>query len=148
MVDLPKFLGDTLANLGNASVLRERLSLAKDQAEALEKKVKELEKENANLKEENLQLSTELKTALDARAVEDAFVPHRGALFKRDAKGGFHQAVYCPNCRTVVGALEDFMPYCCDGCGWNSSFKGRDLRNILFVLRKKADGQSPSLTLL
>jgi hypothetical protein len=140
--DLPRLLGDALANLQNASVLRERLSLAKELAEILDKKVKELEEKNTNLKKENLRLSTELKTILDTTAEEDAFVPYRGALFKRDPKGGYRQEVYCPNCRMVVGALGDFVPYYCDGCGWNSTFKAKDFRTILFVLNKEpATGQ-------
>lgn len=127
VIDLSKMLADALANAGMSSVLKERLSLAKDQAEALEKKAKELEREIADLKEQNRSLAT----ALEGKTVKEEFVEHRGALFKRKPKGGYHLAVYCPRCRHSAGTLEDFFHFSCDACSWASSFTGRELEGIL-----------------
>jgi hypothetical protein len=70
VIDLSKWLSDMMANAGISSVLKERLSLAKDQAE-------DLEKENADLKEQNLRLVT----ALDDKTVEEEFVEQSGSHF-------------------------------------------------------------------
>ena len=118
---------------GSAAILRERLALIADQARAQEKQLAESQRRVADLEQENAQLKTKLAAA--ARA--DEFVEHRGALFKRKADGGYHQAVYCPLCHKPTGSLIDEMVYSCtEACGWVGTFTPRQLPKIMSELPK------------
>ena len=87
---------------GSASILRERIELAKEQYAALERRVAELTKELATVKGQNEVLRKRLSTV----AVPDKYVPSRGVLWLRTADG-FEPEPYCPKCKTV---MVDFPP--------------------------------------
>ena len=120
-----------LADIPTNAVLRERLAFAAEQAKALEKKVEQLESENTALKKEN----SRLKAELSAKAREEQFVEHRGALFKRKPDGTYHEAVYCPLCQKPTGSLIDEMVYSCtESCGWVGTFTPRQLQKVMAEL--------------
>lgn len=70
-------------------------------------------------------------------ATQAAFVEFSGALFKRKPSGGFHNAVYCPRCKTPT---SDFPPgdrFNCTGCNWFSTFTAFELNTVLEQLHKE-----------
>lgn len=71
--------------------------------------------------------------ALEGRhkAEQSEFEEHRGAVFKRRAKGGFHKAVYCPGCASVASPFEGTQQFHCDSCQWSSSFSVSELPSVL-----------------
>src|SRR6266567_2170886 len=84
---------------GSANIMKERLVLVKEQAEALDRKNQELTganqelmRENAELKKENANLKAKVASATKA----EEFVEFEGAAFKRKADGNFDHAIYCP----------------------------------------------------
>ena len=122
---------DLLSNIPTVPVLKERIALIREQAQALEKQIEKLESEVAALKKQNAELHAQL--AAKSRAEE--FVEHRGALFKRKPEGGYHLAVYCPICHKPTGAIDDQIPFACTNhCGWMGSFTPRDLLKIIAEL--------------
>ena len=56
------------------------------------------------------------------------FVEHRGAFFKRNPAGGYHDAVYCGVCKkpTATGSYHVASNFKCS-CGWQSEFTKGDL---------------------
>jgi hypothetical protein len=88
---------------GSSAVLDKHLAFVREQALALEKQVNDLQRENDNLKKHVADLLAKVtsKTALDE------FVECRGALFKRKPTGGYHNAVFCPDCRGTMTSLMD-----------------------------------------
>ena len=112
---------------GSAAVLRERLGLFSDKVEALEQKLVELQKENAALKEELGQAKNQLK----AKAAMEEFVEHWGALFKRKIAGGYHEAVFCPDCRGPMFSFMGDMPFHCSPCKRSMNFTGNQLAEVM-----------------
>src|SRR5438552_15570882 len=88
---------------GSATIMGERLNLARDQAQALEKQLAALVVENAALKQRVAQLEQQVA----AQTALEEFVECRGALFKRKPGGGYHLAVYCPHCNKPVASIEN-----------------------------------------
>lgn len=112
---------------GSAAIMKERLELIREQVQAREKQIANLEDENTALRRRVAQLEGQLvaKTALEE------FVECRGALFKRKAGGGFHQAVFCPRCRGPMMSLMDETPFHCGPCKVSVSFAGHQLREVM-----------------
>src|SRR4051794_29856837 len=79
------------------------------QAQALVKQVADLQAENATLKKR----VSDLQAQIASNTVSDEFVECRGALFKRKPGGGYHNAVYCPDCHGPKMSLMDEIPFGC-----------------------------------
>jgi hypothetical protein len=112
---------------GSAAIMRERLDLIRDQAQALEKKMADLQDENTRLKKR----IAELEADLAAKTKRNEFVEHRGALFKRKPTGAYHNAVFCPDCEGPMMSLEGELPFHCGPCKRSVSFSGRELPEIM-----------------
>ncbi len=123
---LDKFIGQIPTN----SVLRERATFLKEQAEELERRLARVEEENRELREQ----LEECQAQVARLKPEEEFFEHRGALFKRKVDGSWDKVVYCPNCRQSTSALEPFMPFRCANCHWLSPFKGQDLEQVMSEL--------------
>lgn len=121
---------ELLADIPTNAVLRERITLIREQAQALEKQVAQLQHENATLK---MRVS-DLESQASSTAAAGEFVECRGALFKRKPAGGYHLAVYCPRCRGPMMSLEDELPFHCGPCRVSVSFTGRDLSSVMAEL--------------
>ena len=121
-----KELLGTVGTVATNDVLRERLTLAVERGERLEKEKESLERRATQLEEQLREAQDQL---LAARKAEE-FVEHRGALFKRKG-GAYVEAVYCPRCKVSVGSMESVTPYYCDACTWMADFTGRDLAGIM-----------------
>ena len=111
---------------GSAIVRGDHIALLREQLQIAEKQIAKLEKENGDLKTELA--ATEAR--LNAKTIPEEFVEYRGALFKRNASGGYHLTVYCPNCRRVATTIDEHFPYSCN-CGWAVEFTPHDLDGIL-----------------
>jgi len=62
-----------------------------------------------------------------SRLTSEQFTEHKGAFFKRNPNGGYHEAVYYGICKspTATGSYHIASYYKCK-CGWISSFtKGK-----------------------
>jgi hypothetical protein len=96
-------------------------------AQALEKQVAELQQENASLKKRVAEFQAQIasKTALEE------FVECRGAFFKRKPTGGYHNAVFCPDCRGPMMSLMNELPFNCHKCKRSVGFTGNDLREVM-----------------
>ena len=114
---------------GSAAILKEHLSFLKAKLGALKDEVTKREKENADLKSKVAELEEKLTSAL----ILETFVEKRGALFKRRAGGGYHNAVYCPRCRQSTSPFLPGEEFSCK-CGWFSSFTERELQRVLNAL--------------
>jgi hypothetical protein len=115
---------------GSATIMRERLTLIRDQMQALEKKVADLQTENAALVERN----GELERQVLASARSEEFVEHRGALFKRRPGGGYSEQPYCFVCRKPMSSHVGIGNYHCM-CGYTADFTGDDLPTVMRGLR-------------
>lgn len=137
LTDLTVKLIDSAKDRKFAGELREiqRMvaALQSEHADIHEKRIS-LMTENAELKQRiaGLEMAlTESKRKLsEDQRQRDEFVEHRGALFKRMPGGGFHEAVYCPNCKRSTGSLDRMIPYSCT-CGWLATFEPYKLPNVL-----------------
>lgn len=89
---------DLLADIPTNAVLRERLTLIREQAEIQEKQLAEARAENAKLKDKTAALEKQVNAKPG-----DEFVEHRGGFFKRKPEGGYHTAVYCARCKGPRG---------------------------------------------
>lgn len=116
---------------GSSSILRERLLLMKEKVECLEKEVSDLKEALCDSQKE----ITKLRKQIEEKAPSEEFVEHRGVLFKR-LGGGYHQAVFCPNCQTSMFSLHNIAPYQCSKCGFIADFKGSSLNGIISALPK------------
>ena len=120
-------IGKLLSQVPANSVLRERIALAKEQAEAIEKRTAQLEEENAQLREQVHKLEDELASLRTPKE----FTEHRGALFKRKSDGSWERVVYCPGCKRSTFSLEKMLPYHCNVCKWSADFTGRELEEVM-----------------
>ena len=105
-----------LAGIPVNAVLRERIAALIEDNERLSKQVVELEQENAALKKQEGSHRSQILAASSPAEFEE----HRGALFKRKPGGGYHLAVYCPNCKRSASSFH-VLPYECS-CGWSGDF--------------------------
>ena len=97
------------------------------QAQTLEKQVSDLQQENASLKKR----LADLQAQIASKAALDEFVECRGAFFKRKPTGGYHNAVFCPDCRGPMMSLMDELPFGCHKCKRSVSFTGHDLPAVM-----------------
>ena len=112
---------------GSAAIMQERLNLLRDQAQALEKKLAEFQTENDALKKR----VGELEAQIAVKTARDEFVECRGALFKKKATSGYHEAVYCPDCRSPMMSLDKELPFHCSPCKRSIGFTGYDLPEVM-----------------
>ena len=108
---------------GSAVVRGDHIELLREQLRLVDKRVAELELENSDLKAK--------LAGAERKTMTEEFVEYRGALFKRNATGGYHLTVYCPNCRRVAGTIDEHFPYSCAGCRWAVEFTPHDLPDII-----------------
>jgi hypothetical protein len=132
---------DALKDLPVSDILRERLSLALDQASASEKKLEELRTENADLKAElklarfDLTKKGEELTTLREAMKEEVRI-FRSIEFRRGARTGGRWAAFCPKCHCPAQAHE-LLEYvhCSDHkCQWISPVIGHDLETVIASL--------------
>ena len=127
---LIEYLDKLVVEHGSSVVADKHRDFIRAQAAALEKKVAELEAENATLKKRVGQLETELA----ARSRAEEFEECHGALFKRNPRGGYHTAVYCPHCKQSAGCIPGSyghdVPYNCK-CGWVATFTPCGLEYVM-----------------
>lgn len=114
---------------GSAAILKEHMAFLQAKISALKDEVSKREKENSDLKAK----VADLEKKLVAFAVAEDFVEERGALFKRRASGGYHNAVYCPKCRQSASPFPPGEEFNCQ-CGWFSSFTEGELPDVLKAL--------------
>jgi len=127
-----EYIDKLIAERGSATVLRERLALLKEQAQPVLDEAAQLREENATLKQRVAQLEAELS----AKARRDEFVEHRGALFKLNPRGGYHQAVFCPKCLGPMSSTDHLVDYSCESCRLSVDFTGRQLSAVLSELSR------------
>jgi hypothetical protein len=111
---------------GSAAVLEKHRDLVLEQVRSLEKRQVELEVENASLKTKIAELEEKL-----ASQTPPEFVESHGALFKRKAEGGYHEAVFCPRCKGPMFALSPGVPFQCGPCKILVNFNKRDYHSIV-----------------
>jgi len=65
--------------------------------------------------------------------IRPKFTEFYGAFFKRNPNGGYHDAVYCGNCKSPTSTqgqgIYDHEKFICH-CGWKSSFTLGQLKGI------------------
>lgn len=124
-------LTDILKEIPTSGVLRERVALA-------EQKYESLERENETLKKENAKLKGELE-AVRRKVPNPAFVEARGVLFKRRENGGYEPDPYCPECQRVMTCYEPtVVPATCDRCKITAPFRQHQIPQIIAELRATA----------
>jgi len=114
---------------GSSAVLKEWLFLLQDKIVLLKEAVSKLEQDKSNLKTQIEVLQIKLASASNAKQ----FREERGALFKRRAVGGQHQAVYCPRCRQTASPSPPGSELNCN-YGWFWSFTEEELASVLSQL--------------
>lgn len=127
MSELIKSISDLVGAIPVNSVLRERAAFAMERASALEKEVSELKQKLATAEKR----ATDLANQLQAFLGRDEFTERDGALFKRNPKGGYHNAVFCLVCKLPMSSLMDATPFRCGKCKTGPNFTGADLDRIL-----------------
>lgn len=136
---------DLFAGIPINPVLRERLQLALDQREALEKLVAELKEslracqaEVAGLRAELASIDRERAAASEQEALssQQKYVEHYGVLWKRDGKGGYEPVPYCPECKRGMNAFQEVFPFECGKCHQEAPFTGLELKRVMEGLPK------------
>ncbi|WP_324681572.1 hypothetical protein [Bibersteinia trehalosi] len=117
---------DILSGMGTNDILRERITLLREQLDVLRYAQETAEKELTQLKEKCRLQEEELSRYRTA----EQFIFEHGAAFKKTSCG-YIATPYCPNCLIAVGAEKLLFPFKCCRCGWCSSFKGKHLQDIL-----------------
>jgi hypothetical protein len=130
MLEVAILLGKVIAEGTITKAQREVITLAKERAELLEKKVGELESELAATKKKNAELESQISTQTKAKE----FIEHRGACFKRLPKGGYEMSVYCSTCHGSMVSAFNQAPYHCTKCRKQIGMTGRDLSNVITEL--------------
>lgn len=124
---LIEYIDKLVTERGSAAVLDKHLAFVREQAQALEKQVTDLQIVNTDLKKR----VNDLQVQVASMAALNEFGECRGALFKRKPTGGFHHAVFCPDCHGPMMSLMDEVPFHCTRCKRSVSFAGRDLPTIM-----------------
>jgi hypothetical protein len=104
--------------------------------------------EHASLVEQRLQTMTE-NTALKLKVAEyekqviccekcelkhhvsEEFVEYRGGLFKAKPGGGYHDFVFCPQCKKPMVSFNKLAPFTCNDCHIAVDFNGRELWRVM-----------------
>ncbi len=108
----------SIINDESSSLLRGRLELARDQAQALEDQVAQLQAPHT----------------LANNPVPTSFVEHRGALFKRIGRGSYEKRVFCPSCMSPMTSFKRTFPYSCARCQYSAEFSAIDLQEVMMTL--------------
>lgn len=138
MSDLLATLGrisGLLGKIGTSAVLREHLALAERELRLAKDKAAELEQEVFQLRQQVHATNQQLQ----ALRPPDDFVNHRGALFRYEAPGRIEPVVYCPKCRTSVGAFPPDLNgiFVCEPCRWQASFLNGQLAAVIGGIPKR-----------
>ncbi len=112
---------------GSSTILRERLSLLKDQIEMLEKENLDLKATLSDIRIENTKLREQISNQLSS----EQFVEFRGGLFKPKPNGSFHKAVYCPKCKSPMSFLHGENHYACSSCYIYLDFSRKQLNKVI-----------------
>ena len=115
---LAAYIQSIINDQGPNSMLRGRLELARDQAQALEDQVAQLQAPHT----------------LANNSVSTSFVEHRGALFKWIGSGSYEKRVFCPSCRLPMTSFKRTFPYSCSRCQYSAEFAGIDLQDVMMTL--------------
>lgn len=121
---------------GSASIRADQILLLRDQIADLDSKSSVLASENTVLERQNTELQSQLdKAKITIREFSELnqFTESHGAYFKKDGRGGYHDAVYCYDCRLSTTLEGQGSPanqkFTCK-CGWKSPFRLRDVHSI------------------
>lgn len=138
-VGLFKTAKDAVSGLQTTPVIRERLSLALDQASLLESKIADLQSQVGELRAEvKIARANEKEAKLELDAVkkehEEEIVISETVEFRRGKRTGKKWLPFCPKCHSPAGAVTtaygsqstDPM-YCTAHCGWYGTLAGTDL---------------------
>ena len=109
---------------GSAEVLAKHLAFIRDQAQSLEKENVDLKKRVSELEE----LTRKLTGELQAKAVGEEFIKHRGVLFRKFPAGGYEDSAYCPHCKGPMFSLMGATPFKCTRCSFVAGFTGTELK--------------------
>jgi len=112
-----KFL-QTLADAPTLAVAHERLALAR---ELLEK----MDRENARLQGEVAELQRELSLR-----VPREFAEHRGVLWKRLPAGGVAEDAYCPTHRLAMSNFAGELICTVKNCGYAAPFNSGNVQHV------------------
>lgn len=133
---------DTLRELPVSDVIRERLSLALDQASSFERQVGELQEEKGRLQArleheqaDHEQTKRKLRELEESLTEETRFV--LDVEFKRGAQTGNEWKPFCPKCHLPLSAPETAeVPFACSDrrCGWVSHSNQYGVRAELAAL--------------
>jgi ribosomal protein L37AE/L43A len=152
-MSLVKDLVDLATQLDNSisdRKIRELFLPLKEQLLAVERDQFELERrhtqEMAQLNAEHDHFVSQLKAnhaaeVANLQAViqklqeqQGEFVEHYGAMFKRKPGGGYHHAVYCPDCKGPMVSRGNLLPFNCAKCKRTLNFAGEKLQQVLAEL--------------
>lgn len=135
---------ESLTNLATSDIIKERLELAMDQANALEKKVLDLEGDKAVLQ---FQLQeSQAQSQKDRRELESLKKMHeetvliaRGIEFRRGHRTGNSWQAFCPVCHmpiVTIGVGDRYATLGCSSgnCNWFTDFNPHDLGHFQTTL--------------
>jgi hypothetical protein len=117
----------SLGNTQNVSVVKERLAFAQDKLQQVNELVMQLQEENSRLRQQLNDAEQKLSTQVKS----DEYTEYEGAFFKMKPSGGYHRAVYCPNCHVSTAPFPPGAEYNCMKCGWMSAFQENELPKII-----------------
>ena len=122
---------------GSAAVMKEKLSLYKDQLVVIREKVVELEGKLATEVKENSELR---KRFPQSPIPSEQYVEDSGALFKRTPSGGYNDCPMCPACHSSMSSIGGPLPFTCGNpsCRREAGFGKNKLREILARLPREA----------
>jgi hypothetical protein len=123
---------DLLQGIPLNAVLKERLALAEQKFNALEKENKELRGQVEALTAEN----ASLKEERDSLRTEEEFVERRGVAWKKEPDG--HYLPCCPKCKTALSKIPPWKPDTlkCSSCKFVAPFHPREVAEIAKSLSK------------
>lgn len=127
-------IDEIISEHGSAKILRERLTLLKDQLELLVNENVKLKEELAEVKARN----TELNEKISSYTATEEFVEYGMAIFKRKGKGVYSELVYCPKCKHPMSPAM-FGVYRCSDCKHNSEIKNGTAQSVIADLIRRDD---------
>lgn len=103
---------DFLAEVPLSAVMKERVALAEQRAEAIETENDQLRQQVVALKAK----VSELEKQVGARREEEQFVRHRGAFWRKEIGGAYEPVPFCPKCRVQMPPFEPAGVWICSQC--------------------------------
>ncbi len=113
-------------------ILRGRLELCREKAGAIEEQLADSQQKAARLEKENRQLRDQIKN----RSFPQAFINHKGALFRRNLSGKYEHTAFCRGCREPMVSFQNSFPFRCKTCNIYVNFSAAELDGILKELPK------------